>query len=52
MKEIDISVGNKSYEVVLAETEEEQRKGLMGVDEMDNDEGMLFVFDEEDEVSI
>lgn len=52
MKEINISVGNKSYEVVLAETEEEQRKGLMGVDEMDNDEGMLFVFDEEDEVSI
>ena len=52
MKEINISVGDKSYKVVLAQTEEEQRKGLMGVDEMDNDEGMLFVFDEENEVII
>ena len=51
MKEINISVGNKSYKVVLAQTEEEQRKGLMGVDEMDNDEGMLFVFDEPQDVS-
>lgn len=48
---MNISIGNKPYKVVLAETEEEIKTGLMGVDEMDDDEGMLFILDEEYEVS-
>lgn len=51
MKEINISIGNKPYKVVLAETDEEIKKGLMGVDKMDDDEGMLFILDDEYEVS-
>lgn len=51
MKEINITIGNKSYNVVLVSTDEDKAKGLMGVDEMDNNEGMLFVFDDEEEVS-
>ena len=51
MKEIKIKIGSKSYEVKLAQTEEEQEKGLQGKTELDEDEGMLFVFDEPDEVS-
>ena len=51
MKEINISIGNKPYKVVLAETDEEIKKGLMGVNKMDDNEGMLFILDDEYEVS-
>lgn len=39
---IDISIGNKHYQVKEAKTEEELTKGLKGVSKLENDEGMLF----------
>jgi len=46
MEKTDIKIGNKEYEVLVAETEEEKTKGLQDVEELDDDEGMLFVYDE------
>lgn len=47
-----INIGKKQYKVKIAETEEERRKGLQGVKNLPEDEGMLFIFDEPQEVSI
>ena len=46
-----IIINNKTYNVTVADTEDTREKGLQGVKELAEDEGMLFVFDEEDEVS-
>jgi len=46
-----IEVNKKVYKVRIADTEEDRERGLQGVETLDNDEGMLFIFDEEDEVS-
>lgn len=43
---IKVEVGSKEYKVKVAETEEEQSKGLQNIDNLPEDEGMLFVFDE------
>ena len=43
---MDILVGNKKYDVEVAENEEERMKGLQEVIEMDDDEGMLFIYPE------
>ena len=51
MKEVNISIGTKQYKVKLAETEEQHIKGLQDVTELPEDEGMLFIFDEPDEIS-
>ena len=51
MGKCKITIGNKSYQVSLAETEEEQMKGLQGVHTLPEDEGVLFVFEEPGEVS-
>ena len=50
MDKCKITIGNKSYQVSLAETEEEQMKGLQGVHTLPEDEGVLFVFEEPGEV--
>lgn len=42
-----IKVGNKTYNCQIAKTEEEKKKGLMGVENLPVDEGMLFVWDNE-----
>ena len=47
-----IHIGDKEYNVKEAHTEEEKRKGLQGVTELPKNEGMLFLFDEPQEVSI
>lgn len=52
MKEIKINIGNKSYKVQVAQTEKEQEEGLQGVTNLQKDEGMLFVFDDSQEVSM
>lgn len=39
----NIKIGNCKYTVLLAKTEAEREYGLMGVSELDNDEGMLFI---------
>ena len=51
MKEIKIKIGSKSYDVKLAQTDEEKEKGLQGVNELPENEGMLFIFDEAEDVS-
>jgi len=52
MKEINISIANKQYKVQLAETDEEKEKGLQGVENLPEGTGMLFTFDEVDEISM
>jgi uncharacterized membrane protein (UPF0127 family) len=40
-----IEIGDKKYDVKVASTKEERAKGLQGVTELADNEGMLFVFD-------
>ena len=51
MKEIKIEIGSKEYTVKLAESDEDHDKGLQGVTELPENEGMLFIFSEPDEIS-
>ena len=46
-----IEIGNKQYNVKVADTDEEKENGLMNVESLRPNEGMLFVFDKEREVS-
>lgn len=41
-----VRIGKKSFRVIVAETEQEKEIGLSDASEMDDDEGMLFVYDE------
>lgn len=41
-----IEIGDREYNVTYARTEEERIKGLQGVTELKDDEGMLFFFEE------
>ena len=50
MDKCKITIGNKSYQVSLAKTEEEQMTGLQGVHTLPEDEGVLFLFEEPGEV--
>ena len=47
MEKVIVNIGNKTYNCQLAKTEEQRRKGLMNVEYLAPDEGMLFEFDEE-----
>ena len=49
---ITIKIGNKEYKVKEARTEEEKEKGLQGITELPEDEGMLFYFDPPEDVSM
>lgn len=40
-----IEIGDKTYKVKIAKTEQEKQKGLQGVKELPEDEGMLFIYD-------
>lgn len=40
-----VRIGKKSFRVIVAETDQEKEIGLSGVEEMDSDEGMLFVYE-------
>lgn len=42
METIHIKIGNKEYEVLIAQTSEEKEKGLMGVETLPENQGMLF----------
>lgn len=48
---INIEINEKVYKVELAVTEEEKEKGLQGVGELPEDSGMLFVYEEPQDVS-
>jgi uncharacterized membrane protein (UPF0127 family) len=47
MDKVIVNIGNKTYSCKLAKTEEQHRKGLMDVEYLAPDEGMLFEFDKE-----
>ena len=47
MERVIVNIGNKTYNCQLAKTEEQHRKGLMDVDYLAPDEGMLFIFKKE-----
>ena len=47
MDKVIVNIGNKRYNCQLAKTEEQRRKGLMDVEYLAPDEGLLFEFDEE-----
>ena len=41
-----IEIGDKKYNVEVAQTDEEKTKGLQDKKELAEDEGMLFIYDE------
>ena len=45
MKTIQIEINDKEYNILVAQTEDEKATGLMNVEEMDDNEGMLFLYD-------
>lgn len=47
MDKVVVNIGNKTYNCQIAKTEEQHRKGLMEVEYLAPDEGMLFEFNEE-----
>lgn len=52
MKQCKIEIGNKTYNVRIAVTDKEQSDGLKNIDKLFDNEGMLFVFDKEDQISM
>lgn len=50
MKQVKIIIGEKSYTCDLFETEQEHKKGLMGVEYLPPDRGALFVWSEQQPV--
>lgn len=48
MQEVKIHIADKTYTVKLAETPEQKEQGLQGVEQLADNEGMLFIFDDED----
>ena len=48
MEQKFINTGNKTYKCKIAKSEEDKRQGLMHIDNLPPDEGMLFVWDSED----
>ena len=47
MDKVIVNIGNRTYNCKVAKTDEQHRKGLMEVEYLAPDEGMLFVFSEE-----
>ena len=47
MDKVLVEVGNKQYKCKVAENEEDRRKGLMEVEHLPIDEGMLFMWEDE-----
>ena len=52
MKQLKIKIGDKPIIAKLAYTDEEKARGLQGVTSLPDNEGMLFPFDDTEEVSI
>ena len=48
MERVIINIGNKTYKCQVAKNEEDRRKGLQGIEHLPVDEGMLFVWEDED----
>jgi uncharacterized membrane protein (UPF0127 family) len=52
MKPIKIEIGEKEFSVYEAKTDEEKTKGLNGVSNLKEDEGMIFYWDSPQTVSM
>ena len=52
MNPVKVRIGNKTYNVELAITEEQQEKGLSNKESLPEDGGMLFIFEEPQQVSM
>lgn len=48
---VDITIGDKKYKVEIADTPEKQEKGLMDRESLPKDQGMLFIYDEPQDLS-
>lgn len=49
---IDVQIGDKTFSLLVAETEEQKEQGLMNVVEMDPNEGMLFDYSDDPQPEI
>lgn len=49
---IEVQIGDKVYNLLVAETEEQKEQGLMNVSEMDENEGMLFDYSDDPQPEI
>ena len=47
-----VTIGDKNYKIIVAESEEEKEEGLMGVEKLEPDEGMLFDYRDEPQEEI
>ena len=47
-----IKIGTKEYKVQEAKTEEEKIKGLQGIKNLEDNQGMLFYFDPDKNISM
>lgn len=47
MDKVVVNIGKKTYNCQVAKNDEDRKKGLMGVEHLAPDEGMLFVWDKE-----
>jgi uncharacterized membrane protein (UPF0127 family) len=47
MEKVNILIGGKHYKVELAQTDLDKEQGLQGKTELASDEGMLFIFSED-----
>lgn len=48
MERVLVEIGDKQYKCKVAKNEEDRRKGLMGIEHLPSDEGMLFIWEDED----
>ena len=49
---MDVQIGDKTFHLLVAETEEQKELGLMNVESMDTDEGMLFDYSDDPQASV
>lgn len=49
---IEVQIGDKIYNLLVAETEEEKERGLQDVESMESNEGMLFDYSDDPQASI
>lgn len=49
---IEVQIGNKIYNLLVSTTEEEKERGLMGIEELPDNEGMLFDYSDEPQAEL
>lgn len=49
---IEVQIGKKIYNLLVATTEEEKERGLMGIEELPENEGMLFDYSDEPQAEL